>query len=163
MDVVNLPILPATALLKDAVRAMRIQQRSAVLREQAKKLELIRITKIFNALGHQLSELSQVHISEPVYRPTRMEISLRHLDTKAPHNTWGNWQSLVTSVRHDYVLIDSSFGSALILTLHEGLAGEIRTSPADCYCLGPDEHSLPPATIVPKNNCSICSYTVHCE
>lgn len=163
MDVVNLPILPATTALKDALRAMRIQQRSAVLREQDTDLELIRITKIFKALGQQLSDLSDVRISEPVYRPTRIQIALRQLNPRAPHKTWGNWQSFLSTVRHDYVLVDAYLGSALILTLREGLAGELSTSPADCYCLGPDEHSLPPATIVPHNICSICSHPVHCD
>ena len=163
MEVVHLPFLPATTSLKDAVRAMRIQQRSAVVREEPTKLDMVKITKVFKALGHNMTELSNVNINEPVYRPSPAEISSLKLNTKDPRKTWADWESLLDSVGHSYALIDSYLGSAMVVTRHEGQGGAINASPQDCYCLGPDEHSLPPATIVPVKNCSICSHKVHCE
>jgi len=163
MEVVNLPILSAFTPLKDAIRVMRIQQRSAVLRETPAQLDLIQIRKIFGALGQQLTELSNVTISEPVYRPSPAEISSWNVDTKDPRNTWAEWQSFLDSVGHSYALIDSYFGSALIVTRHEGQKDAIAQNPAGCYCLGPDEHSIPgEATIVPVQICSVCSHGVLC-
>lgn len=164
MEITHLPILAATTSLKDSVKAMRIQQRSAVVREEPTKLELIKITKIFKALGQNLTELSNVKISQPVYRSTPAEISSRNLDLKTPNNSWADWNSFMNSVASDYILIDSYLGTALVVTRHEGQSDEIETSPSDCYCLGPDEHSIPEqATIVPVYSCSVCSNSVHCE
>jgi len=163
MEITHLPILGANVSLKDSVKAMRIQQRSAVVREGPTNLELIKITKIFKALGHNLTKLSNVNVDQPVYRSTPAEISSRDLDLKKPNNTSEAWNSFMNSVGSDYILIDAYLGTALIVTRHEGQSGEIETSPADCYCLGPDEHSIPPATIVPSNNCSRCSSDVLCE
>jgi hypothetical protein len=163
MEVVHLPILPATTPLKDAVRAMRIQQRSAVIREEPTKLELIKIPKIFIALGHQLTSLVNVNVSDPVYRPTPGEISSRNLDTKNPRNSWADWQSLFQAVSDDYILVDSYLGTALIVTRHEGKAGEIKVSPKDCYCSGPHEHSFPPPSVAKGKKCPRCAGIVHCE
>lgn len=162
MDVVHLPILPATTPLKDAIRAMRVQQRSAVIREEPTKLELIKIPKIFTALGHQLTALSNVNITEPVYRPSQTEIASRKLDTKNPRNSWADWQSVFQSVTEDYVLVDSYLGTALVATRHEGKAGEIKVSPKDCYCNGPHEHSFPPPSVT-KGKCPRCSGMVICD
>lgn len=163
MKVVHLPMLPATTPLKDAVKAMRVQQRSAVVREEFPKIDLIKIGKIFKALGDQLTELSNVTISEPVYQPTAADISQYQLDIKNPQNTWSNWQSFLDDHGHSYALIDWYSGSALIATQHEPQGDEIELSPEACYCRGPFEHSIPPATIVPVKLCSICNYKVHCE
>jgi hypothetical protein len=50
MDLINLPILPAATPLKDALRALWIQQRSALICEGPAQLDLINIRKIFGAL-----------------------------------------------------------------------------------------------------------------
>ena len=163
MDVINLPILPATTPLKDALRALWIQQRSALICEGPAQLDLINIRKIFGALGQQKTELSDVTIREPVYRPSPAEISSRNLDTKDPRQTWAEWRSLLKSVTTSYVLIDSYFGSALIGTLNEGLTSAIAQRPGGCCCVGPDEHLIPgEATIVPVHNCSVCFHDVIC-
>lgn len=163
MELINLPILPPATPLKDALRAMRIQHRSALICENVTELYLINIRKIFAALGQQSGELSDVKQREPVYRPSLAEISHWKVDTKDPRSTWAEWQSLLGSVPHSYALIDSFFGSALIVTRHEGLAGAIAQYPAGCCCLGPDEHLIPDeASIVPVQICSVCSSRVIC-
>jgi len=163
MEVVNLPILSASTPLRDAIRAMRIQHRSAVLRETPAQLDLIKVRKIFGALGQQSTELSDVTISEPVYRLSPAEISAWKVDMKDPRSTWAEWESFLDLVGHSYALIDSYFGSALMVTRHEGQKGAIVQSAAGCYCLGPDEHSIPDeATIVPVQICSVCSFSVLC-
>jgi hypothetical protein len=162
MDVVHLPILAATTPLTDAVKAMRIQQRSAVLRETPSELVLVKIAKIFRALGQHQTKLSNVNITTPVYRLTPADISSWHLDTRDPRNTWADYENFLDSVQHSYALIDSFLGSARIVTRHEGQAGEIDSSPKDCYCNGPYEHSFPPPSVT-KGPCPQCSGTVHCE
>ena len=162
MDVVHLPILPATSPLKDAVRAMRVQQTSAVLRETPTDLGLIKIPKVFRALGQQLTELASVKISAPVYRLTPAEISSWQLDQKHPRNTEVRYNNFLDSVNHQYALIDTFLGSALIVTRHEPQGDEIRVTPSDCYCDGPDEHSYPPPN-VSSGPCPNCIGIVHCE
>lgn len=163
MDVINLPILPAATPLKDALRALWIQQRSALICEGPAELHLINIRKIFGALGQQSTQLSDVTIREPIYRPSRAEISSRNLDTKDPRQTWAEWRSLLRSVTTSYVLIDSYFGSALIGTLDEGLIAAIAQPPVGCCCVGPDEHLIPgEATMLPGPICSVCRYRVIC-
>ena len=147
MDVVHLPILKATTSVRDAIKAMRIQQRSAVIRETGYDLDLITISKIFGALGQQQPELSNVQISTPVYRLTPADISSWNLDTRDPHKTWADYENFLDSVQHSFALIDSFLGSALIVTRHEGLAGQINSSPRDCHCSINDDHSFPPPNV----------------
>lgn len=163
MKIVHLPMLSATTPLQDAVKAMRIQQRSAVVREDSTKIRLIKIGKIFKALGDRLTQLSNVNVSEPVYQPTAKDISRYKLDIKNPLNAVPNWQSFLDDGSHSYALIDWYDGSALIATQHEPQGDEIEMSPESCYCRGPFEHSIPPATIVPVKLCSVCRHKVHCE
>jgi len=163
MRVIHLPILPATTPLTDAVRAMRIQQRSALIRETPTKLDLIRVPKIFNALGHQLTQLSNVRISVTVYRPSPADISTRHLNIKNPEKTKGEWEQFLDSVNHKYALADSFLGSGLLVSRHEPDTDGMEFTPEDCYCLGPAEHSFPPPKITSGNPCPFCKKAVHCE
>jgi len=162
MDVVHLPILTSFTSLKDAVRAMRVQQRSAVVRETPTDLSLVKIPKVFKALSDQLTELSNVNISEPVYRPSPAEMASAHLDERDPRRTEPEWELFLDSVGYSYALVDSFLGTALIVTRHEPQGDVIRVSPKDCYCNGPHEHSYPPPTVV-KGKCPQCAGTVHCE
>jgi len=162
MKIVHLPLLKATTPLMDAVRAMRVQQRSAVVREEPTKLKLIKIGEIFVALDDQLTALSNVNISEPVYRPTAAEISQYKLNLKKPENTWSEWQSFLDDGSHSYALIDSYHGTALIATQHEFQGDEVELNPETCYCRGSHRHSIPPATIKAGNVCSLCGKKVRC-
>ena len=163
MKIVHLPMLKSTTSLKDALKSMRVHQRSAVVRQDPTNLHLIKIGKIFKALNQQLTELSNVNINEPVYRPTPAEIAQYQLNTRKPDKTHVSWQAFLDDGSHTYALVDWFLDTALIATQHEPDGEKVELSPEDCYCLGPDEHSLPPATMVPVHNCSACSFTVHCE
>lgn len=163
MKVIHLPILPATSPLKDAVKAMRIQQRSALIRETPTKLDLIRVPKIFNALGHHLTELSNVNINEPVYRLSSTDISTWHLNIKNPDKAQKEWQQFLDSVKQKYALADSFLGTGLLVSRREPDLDGTEFSPEDCYCLGPAEHSFPPPKITSGNPCPFCKKAVHCE
>jgi len=162
MDVVHLPILTSDSPLKDAVRAMRVQQRSALVRETHTDLALVKIPKVFAALSDGLTQLSNVKNSEPVYRPSPAEMASAHLDERNPRRTEAEWQTFLDSVGYSYALLDSFLGTALVVTRHEPQGDEIRKFPQDCYCNGPHEHSYPPPTVV-KGKCPQCAGTVHCE
>jgi len=164
MKVTHLPILKADTPLKDAVKAMRIQQRSAVVREEPTKLHLIKIARVCTALGHHQSKLSNVTVTEPnrIYRPTPVEINNWHLDTQDPENTSSDWESFLDDKGHSYALVDSFLGSARIVTRHEIQGNALEVKPQKCYCEGPDAHSIPPHSIVPANICSSCSEPVNC-
>jgi hypothetical protein len=162
MKVTHLPILSADTLLKDAVKAMRIQQRSAVVREDPAKLHLVKIARICTALGHHQSKLSNVNITEPVYRPTPADINKWHLDTLNPENTGSDWETFLDDKGYSYAVVDAFLSTALIVTRHEPKADAIELKPENCYCEGPYEHSIPPHSIVPVKMCSSCSEPVNC-
>lgn len=163
MDVTHLPLLKDFTPLHDAVKAMRVQQRSAVLRESAASLGLIEIPKIFAALADKQTSLFNVSVAEPVYRLMPADISNWNLDTRRPGNTWQAYEQFLKSVSHDYVLLDSFGDTGLIVTLHEGQTQKIKTRPNDCYCRGPKEHSFPPPQISSGGSCTACGFPVHCE
>lgn len=162
MKVTHLPILKADTPLKDAVKAMTIQQRSAVVREEPTKLDLIKIARVCTALGHHQSKLSNVNVTEPVYRPTPVEVNNWHLNMQDPENSCSEWESFLDDKVHSYALVDSFLGSARIITRHEIQGNAIEVKPQKCYCEGPDEHAIPPHSIVPVKICSSCSEPVNC-
>ena len=165
MKVTHLPILTADTTLKDAVKAMRIQQRSAVVREEPTKLQLIKIARVCTALGQHQSKLSNVNVTDPIYRiyrPTPADIRIWHLDTQNPENTSSDWETFLDDKGHSYAVVDSFLSTAMIVTRHEPQGDAIDLKPENCYCEGPDEHSIPPHSIVPVKICSSCSEPVNC-
>jgi hypothetical protein len=165
MNVVHLPMLTALTSLKDAVRAMRIQQRSAVLRETGVNVDLIAVPKIFSALGHKLTELSNVpaSVTDPVHVLSPADVSTWNLDTRDPLNTEIEYENFLDSINRSYTLLDWVSGTGLIVTRHEHQGDDISLSPKDCYCLGPFEHSYPPPPVSSGGSCPQCGNTVHCE
>ena len=162
MQVTHLPILSTDSTLTDAVKAMRIQQRSAVVREEPTKVQLVKIARICTALAHHQSKLSNVNVTEPIHRPTPVEINRWHLDMIDPDNSQSDWQKFLDDNNHTYALVDSFLGSAMIVTRQETKANELEVKPQKCYCEGPDEHSIPPNSIVPVQTCGVCSAHVNC-
>jgi len=161
MKVTHLPILSRDSSLNDAVRAMRVQQRSAVVREEPTKVQLVKIARICTALAQHQSKLSNVNITQPIHRPTPGEINHWHLDTKDPDNSHSNWQNFLDDQGHTYALVDSFLGTAMIVTRNEPKADEIEAKPQKCYCEGPDEHAIPPNTMSGQI-CGVCSTHVNC-
>lgn len=162
MQVVHLPIVPDYTPLDVVLRAMRIQQRSAVLRESSLSVDLVEVPDLFSGLMHQVTALSGIKDFKPVHRLSPLDISQWNLDVKDPDRTGPSFELLLDAVQRSYVLIDAFFGTALMVTRHEGLAGQIEAVPRQCQCEGPLRHGFPHPHMSDGDSCDSCGFTVKC-
>ncbi len=163
MHVVHVPMLTATTALQDALTAMRVQQRSGVVRESQASLDLVMIGDIYGALADQQSELANVSVSEPIYRLSPPDIRTWNLDARDPWNTETEFENFLDSVSHSYALLNSFAGTALIVTRHEGLGEALEFSPRRCYCRGPFHHGYPPPSVAHNSICDQCGAIIDCR
>src|ERR1043165_554557 len=162
MHVVHLPILTARTSCHDALAAMRIQQRSGVLRESPVNVDLIKIGDLYGALGQHLPDLSSVGVTEPVYQLTSQDISNWNLDVVNPWNTQTEFQNFMNTEGHTYALASSFSGTAIIVTRSEQFGGPLEEIPRRCYCRGPFHHPYPPPNVSSGTICDICKNIIDC-
>jgi hypothetical protein len=158
----DVPLLSASTSLFDALGAMRSHQRSAVCRESQMSWELILITDLFDGLVQQLSELSNISFSAPVYRITPADVSNWKLDLNDPDSTRSAYERLLDSMGYMFAFIKPLPGTASIVTRHEPDADPIRAVPRQCQCRGPLRHGFPQPHVVSGQPCPRCRAKVYC-
>ncbi len=169
MDVIDLPVLPIDAPLKDALGVMRAAERSGIV--------AIEISAYFPESGRYRCWLYKagwvvVGISRGEYvlgdleQRRRVHIlsdgvtSMRGIDLTNPQHTWQAVEQMLDKVGKSYALAGPappSGNSVRVITRHEELAAEVRSGPADCYCTNPnrldDPHPYRPPPIPGNGQC----------
>jgi hypothetical protein len=158
----DVPLLPASTPLMDALRAMRIHQRSAVVRESQSSWNLIQIPELFAGLVQQVSELSNIGDAAPVYRVSQADISSWRLDLNDPYQTPSAYERLLDSAGYSYALIKPVAGTVSIVTRHEPYADAILAIPRQCQCRGPLRHGFPLPHVSSSDSCPICGSRIDC-
>jgi hypothetical protein len=158
----DVPLLSASTSLFDALGAMRTHQRSAVCRESRLGLGLIHLPILFDALVQQLSELSNISASIPVYRISPADVSVWSLDLHDPYRTETSYEALLDAMGYLYALIKPSAGTASIVTRHEPLGDSIQAVPKQCRCRGPRRHGFPDPHVSHGQLCPDCQFQVDC-
>ena len=163
MHVVNdVPFLSALTAPIEALKAMRAHQRSAVVIESPSSLGLIHIPILFDALLKQLSELSNISVSIPVYRISAVDVSVWGLDLNDPYLTETSYEALLDAMGYLYALIKPSSGTASVVTRHEPLGDSVLAVPKQCRCRGPRRHMFPDPHVSHGQSCPHCLNPVHC-
>jgi hypothetical protein len=163
MKAISLPFLLSDTPVRNSLKAMRWQEKSAVIRETIGDLALLTAGDIFQGLASQSSFLNDLVSNNPVHRLTAQEVKKWKLDTRNPDRTESEYNSFFNLIVADYLLVDSVPGTALVVTRHETLAFKYGHSPKDCYCLGPDQHEFPPPSVSSGSSCDRCGQPVHCD
>lgn len=158
----DVPLLSSITPLMDALRAMRIHQRSAVVRETQLSWNLIQIVELFDGLVQQVSQLSNIGDAPPVYRISQADISNFRLDPKDPYRTASAYERLLDSVGYSYALINPVAGTVSIVTRHEPYADPIRAIPRQCQCRGPLRHGFPLPHVSSGDSCPTCGFQIDC-
>lgn len=163
MDVVDdVPVLPAFTSPIDALTAMRAHQRSALVIESPSSLSLIHLPILFDALVQQLSELSKITVTIPVYRISPADVSVWGLDLVSPHATSTSYEELLDAMGYLYALIKPVLGTASIVTRHEPLGNSIQAIPQQCRCQGVLRHRFPDPHVSHGQLCPHCQERVDC-
>jgi len=163
MDIIELPYFPADTVLRFCLDAMRYRQRSAVIRDDQGKLDLLKAGDIYDGLAREISILGKVKSNNPVFKLTINEVEKWNLDPADPKRTWDRYEKFLDSVEASYALLGTTAVSCFVVTRHEGQAGALSAGPKDCYCSGPDQHEFPPPSVSSNDRCDRCGYPVHCE
>jgi hypothetical protein len=158
----DVPLLPASTSLFDALGAMRTYQRSSLCRESPVTLDLIMIPNLFDGLIHQLSELSNITATAAVYRVSAADISNWSLDLNDPSLTETSYEALLDAMGYLFALIKPSFGTATIVTRYEPLGHALQAVPRQCQCSGPLRHGFPLPHVTSGQPCPRCRNKVRC-
>ena len=162
MKVVHLPIVTSYTPLDIALKAMRFQQRSAILRESHLSLDLIEVPDVFTGMVHQVRDLSTILVSKPVHRLSQMDISTWKLNPSDPMRTELEFQTFLNSAGHLYAFIDSFLGTALMVTQRETDGERVEEVPSQCQCRGPHRHGFPFPHVSHGQPCPDCQAMVDC-
>jgi hypothetical protein len=158
----DVPLLSAFTPPAEALKAMRAHHRSAVVRESPSSLGLIPLPILFDALVQQLSELSNIGVSIPVYRISAADVSNWGLDLNQPYLTETSYEALLDAMGYLFALIKPSAGTASIVTRHEPLGDSIRAVPQQCRCQGALRHRFPDPHVSHGQACPHCQEPVDC-
>ena len=170
MDAIELAALPAGTLLVAALAAMAAKQQSAVVRVDGEKLSLATAPAVVVGLHvgkellSDLNDLPEVSTQFVQLQAIRGQTRKWIATESAPELSGGNiWDSMggQTAVQQHfnregeqgnrYVVAALSFGRAVIITAHEGLAADLGASPRRPYCsCSPTFHNF---TLVVGTNC----------
>ena len=169
MDVIELPILGATASLGDAFEAMKQSSRSGVICSVEGELRLVAAGKIVRG-GRLYQALGQLP-GVPILEITKTSAKNLPLDFIRPHATARTYEAILDQAERMYGVLQPTSGSptARVVTRHESLAMELGHGPKDCYCSNEPEHGWDPQEVSqfkkdPQGRplCQTCNKPVDC-
>jgi hypothetical protein len=149
-----LPVLSGETELRDAMSALRVAHRSALITMRNGVPVLIKASAIVHGVNEarrtleELPGLGVAFTTGPTY--DRFASKPFGLD---------QFQEVFAQSPHNYAISIVVADSALVVTRHEGIGGQAEAAPQDCYCTNDDEH---PVNFGPPPHCTMCTWKVDC-
>lgn len=168
MDTVYMPIVPVGTRPADALKVMQLHQRSGVVAQDGISFFVVKAAAIIGARNRKERTLSRVPRDRGVRTLQPSDLSRAGLKLRLPQGALPPEARVFgPRQRDDFVMLAAAHDAGtkqvvgLLITRSERYAEEV-SSPADYFCTGPQQHSLPPP---PKDRdgagrCGFCASDV---
>jgi hypothetical protein len=155
MDVVILPLISPDTSVMTALGLLRDRQRSGLVVEQlSEEYTLLYSGDMLRARAAKISWIGQVPGGRPMLR-LRIEHARKYeLDLVRPLKTWQSYERMLASNGVNYALSGSSRDTAVVVTLHEGLA-EMLMMTGGYECSGTPTHYFPEPRVRVGERCPL--------
>jgi hypothetical protein len=150
MEVIDLPVLPIDAPLREALAEMKRVKCSAVVTPDGDSYWLFKAPWVVWGIARGEEVLGDLEQRRRVHKASESNLANKGIDLSNPFQTVDAIEGLLDTVIRVYLVaaLAPSGRIATIITRHENLKYEIESGPADCYCTNPnrpdDPHSYSP-------------------
>ena len=156
MDVIALPLLSRSALVKDALDILKTNPRGGVILEGDKnKYSLLWTGQLLEARNRGVKKLSQLEEVEDVYLTSDKDARLHKIDLIRPLRTAMQYSKFFDSIGYDYTLFGAGRDLAMIVTKSENFAWTLAST-GGYQCNGPTVHYFPKPRVNAGDICPLC-------
>jgi hypothetical protein len=168
MDTVYMPIVPVVMKPAEALKVMELHRRSGVVAQDGKTFFIVKAAALIRARDRKERTLSRVPRDRRVRTLGLRGLPRAGLKLLLPQGALPPQAKVFgPSRRDDFVMLAAAHDAGtrqfvgLVITRSEIYAEEL-SSPADCFCTGAQQHSLPPKRRNKAGRCEVCDTEIVC-